>query len=105
MTPSLAVLFSAAGDGREVKIDENCALISVVAAKNTGQCVVSTDPKTTIANTLTTPVSSTDENVLAASVGAVPVQLNIPLMQGSSIFVSAATAGAVVLNFQLIRLI
>lgn len=106
MTPTLSITFSAAADGREVKIDELCSLISVHvgAATATTLAVLSKDRNSTVANSVTATGNSADENIIAIPSANRFVQLAFPLFAGQSVFVSCSGAGAVVLAFQLDRL-
>jgi len=106
VTPSLVVQFTVAADGREVKIDEDCALVLLQISGSAAKAVVSADPKTTVANTFTAPAADrTDPNILGFVLGGVPCGLNIPVEKGRSIFVSCSGAGSVQLAFQLNRVV
>ncbi len=100
MTPTLAVQFSAAADGRKIVIDQDVVLIGVQACSNR-QVIVSKDSATTIANSVTLPGNLTDENILAISAGAW-VTCSVPLSAGQSVFVSSSGAGSAVLMFDLL---
>jgi len=105
MTPSLAVGFSAAADGREVKIDEDCTLLSAHMAATTATVrgLVSKDPKSTAAGTISAPANSADENIICSPAANEFCFLAFPCKAGSSLFVSATGAGSVIFAFQLNR--
>ena len=99
MTPTLGISFTAAGDGREVKIDEDCILVGVSSNRSTVGGIVSRDPKMTSAlNTLPT-INSADENLIASVAGNQMI-VNFPCFKGMSLFVSSSAAGWVLLQFQ-----
>jgi len=97
MSPSLGVGFSAAADGREVKVDQDCVLAGSHSSK---AVVISLDPKATVANTVTAPANINDDNVIAVYNG-INVGLDFPLSASQSVFVSCNGAGMVVLRFTL----
>ena len=103
MTPTLAVQFAAAADGRQVTIDEDVALIQLHNSGSSAGVVVSLDPKSTIANTITSPPNGFDENILAISRGTFVDCGGVPISAGQSVFVSASAAASVVLIFLLTR--
>lgn len=104
MTPALALQFSAATDGRQLTVDEDCTLLKVTAGCGASViiAVVSKNPATTIANSITAPATTADENIIAIS-RAIEVNPNFPLYAGQSVFVSVSGACSVVLSFQLNR--
>lgn len=106
MQPSLGIGFTAAADGREVKVDADATLLSVtVAASAAGvRAVISRDPKATIANQLTSPSNIADENFIAFGILGTQTILSVPVFANQSLFVSVTAACQVVLNFQLIQL-
>jgi hypothetical protein len=101
MTPSLALLYSAATDGREVVIDEACLLVGVHSNANTARATVSRDPKTTATSILAPSANTVDENIIS-TVAGFGVNLSFPLNGGDRLFVSCSGAGCVVLSFQLL---
>lgn len=104
MSPTVGVGFSAAADGRELKIDSDCVLVSVVIGSSAAgvKGVVSRDPKATIANTITSPSNSADENLITVAITGTESVLSVPLSAGQSVFASASAACQVIYNFQLI---
>lgn len=104
MTPTLSVGFSAAADGRQVTIDQDCVLISAHSSNTNAIFValISRDPAATIANTIGTPADGVSESILAiCSRAGSSVDSGIPLSGGSRLFVSANSACQIVLLFSL----
>lgn len=99
MTPTLAVQFSAAANGRKIVIDEDVLLAGVTTAPNTARAVISKDPATTIANAITAPADVIDENILAVAAGQAQIPMSVPISASQSVFVSCSAAGTVVLLF------
>jgi hypothetical protein len=100
--PVITLLFSAAVDGRELKVDEDCFLVAAITAGSSLRTVVSKDPKHTISNVITAPAAAEqNENILVALVAASINAIQVPIEGGRSLFVSASGAGCVVLYFQL----
>jgi hypothetical protein len=99
VTPSLAVQFSAAANGRKITVDEDVLLLGVVPSTNAVRFVVSKDSATTIANAITAPADTTDENIIAIVSGFTQMPMAFPLTSGSAIFVSSSAAGSLVLLF------
>jgi hypothetical protein len=94
--------FAAAADGRAYTVDRDCSLVAVTATS--GKAVVSQDPGSTVANSVTAPASAELKNLLLATASAGQYQLNAQLRKGEVIYISSGSAGTVGLLFDDVQL-
>jgi hypothetical protein len=99
MSPTLAIQFSAAADGRQLTADVDTVLTAVSSPAAAKIVVVSKDKATTIANSVTGPSNVSDENILAIAAGFQAI-CRVPISAGQSVFVSASAAMSAVLSFE-----
>jgi hypothetical protein len=101
MLPVQTYQFSAAADGREVVVDHDCIILGAMTsgAASSG-AILSRDRATTIANAITAPSNTTDDNIIAVLKGPIYVPLQVEISVGQSVFVSISAAGSVVVYFQ-----
>lgn len=93
---ALAVQFSVATDGYAVQMEKDAVLLGFVSG---GNVVLSYDPSSTIANSLTLPTTGLKNNLILATAGSGYIPLATPVSSGEVIFVSSKTAGTVMLYF------
>jgi len=100
LTPSVALLFSAAGQ-QGFDVDQDCALVGVSKTQS-GTCVVSTDPVLLTTDVTAPSVTkiSTDIYYMAATV-TMTFAGRVPVSAGSRLFVAVSAAGSVVLLFDI----
>lgn len=103
MQNTASLQFSAATDGRELRLDADCVLVSATQSfGGSSRAVISRDPKTTIANSVTAPGNGIDENIIGI-VGAAYCEFTpgVPIPAGQSVFVSVNALMTLCLQFEL----
>jgi hypothetical protein len=98
---AVALQFSAAGTSSWAPDFDVVVTAVAMVAVATGRAILSSDPNVTTAAFLSPSSNSVDRNILAISNGGdnIVFGLKIPVSQSEKIFVSAGSAGSVVIFF------